>query len=34
MMWKVRVPTIISDVEITYYDKDIVNINFSILKIL
>jgi len=31
---KVRVPTITSNVEVVYYDENIVNIDFSILKIL
>jgi len=34
MMWKVRVPTTIPDIEITCYNKDVVDIDFSILKIL
>ena len=31
---KVRIPKTISNVKVTYYNKDIVDVNFSILEIL
>ena len=34
MVRKVWVPKTISNVEVSYYDEDIIDINFSILKIL
>ena len=34
MMQKIRVPTTIPNIEISCYDKDIVDVDFSILEIL
>ena len=34
MIWKIWIPTTISNIEILYYDKDIADFDFSILKIL
>ena len=34
IVWVVRIPQTVSNIEISYYNQDIVNVSFGILEIL